>query len=87
MGFHCLRTAEFHRPVHIKPQMEVVAIGRVFQSRKLMATSGVVTDKESKLDCKELMIATCKITKVVLISYVLETKSCMKMCSLVHYWH
>nr|CAB3450045.1 unnamed protein product [Digitaria exilis] len=30
---------------------------------KLMATSGIVTEKESNLDCKDLMISTCKITK------------------------
>ena len=64
MGFHCLRTAEFHNQVQIEPQREVVAIGRVFESGKLMATSGIVTGKESTLDCKELMVTTCKITKV-----------------------
>uniref|UniRef100_A0A8I6XPU5 Uncharacterized protein n=1 Tax=Hordeum vulgare subsp. vulgare TaxID=112509 RepID=A0A8I6XPU5_HORVV len=28
-----------------------------------MATGGIVIDKPSKLDCKELKISTCKITK------------------------
>ena len=48
--------------------MEVVAVGRVFESGKLMATSGIVVGKESKMDCKDLMVTTCKITKVLLIS-------------------
>jgi len=64
MGFRCLRTAEFHNQVQIEPQREVVAVGRVFESGKLMATSGIVTGKESTLDCKELMVTTCKITEV-----------------------
>jgi S1-C subfamily serine protease len=63
MGFRCLRTAEFHNQVQIEPQREVVAVGRVFESGKLMATSGIVTGKEGKLDCKELMVTTCKIAK------------------------
>ncbi|XP_039792497.1 uncharacterized protein LOC120658313 isoform X3 [Panicum virgatum] len=63
MGFRCLRTAEFHNQVQIEPQREVVTVGRVFESGKLMATSGIVTGKESTLDCKELMVTTCKITK------------------------
>jgi S1-C subfamily serine protease len=49
--------------VQIKPHGEVVAVGRVYNSGKLMATSGVVTDKPSNLSCKELAISTCKITK------------------------
>ncbi|TVU04879.1 hypothetical protein EJB05_48019 [Eragrostis curvula] len=62
-GFRCLRTAEFHNQVQIEPKREVVAVGRVFESGKLMATSGIVTGEGSKLDCKELMVTTCKITK------------------------
>uniref|UniRef100_A0ACD5VPQ7 Uncharacterized protein n=1 Tax=Avena sativa TaxID=4498 RepID=A0ACD5VPQ7_AVESA len=61
--FHCTRTARMDDQVQIKPHGEVVAIGRVYNSGKLMATSGVVTDKPSKLSCKELAISTCKITK------------------------
>ncbi|XP_015694388.1 uncharacterized protein LOC102722405 isoform X2 [Oryza brachyantha] len=62
-GFRCLRTAELHNQMQIKPTREVVAIGRIFESGKLMATSGILSDKESNLDCRELMISTCKITK------------------------
>lgn len=64
MGFRCLRTAEVHNQTQIEPHMEVVAVGRIFESGKLMATSGIVLDKEGNLDCKELMISTCKVTKV-----------------------
>lgn len=64
MGFRIMRTAEFHNQMQIEPQREVVAVGRVFESGKLMATTGIVTGKESKLDCNELMVTTCKITKV-----------------------
>ncbi|TKW10964.1 hypothetical protein SEVIR_6G203400v4 [Setaria viridis] len=62
MGFRCLRTAAFNNR-QIEPHMEVVAVGRIFESGKLMATSGKVADKEGNLDCKELMISTCKVTK------------------------
>uniref|UniRef100_A0ACD5VYC3 Uncharacterized protein n=1 Tax=Avena sativa TaxID=4498 RepID=A0ACD5VYC3_AVESA len=61
--FHCTRTAQMNDQVQIKPHGEVVAVGRVYNSGKLMATSGVVTDKPSNLSCKELAISTCKITK------------------------
>ncbi|CAO2171045.1 unnamed protein product [Urochloa humidicola] len=62
-GFRCLRTAEFNNQMQIEPHTEVVAVGRIFESGKLMATSGKVADKEGNLDCKELMISTCKVTK------------------------
>ncbi|CAL5006417.1 unnamed protein product [Urochloa decumbens] len=61
-GYRCCRTAEFHK-MQIEPHMEVVAIGRIFETGKLMATSGIVAEKESNLDCKELKISTCKVTK------------------------
>ena len=62
-GFRCLRTEEFHDPGQIK-RKEVLSVGRVFKSGKLMATSGILSEKGSNLDCKELMISTCKVTKV-----------------------
>ncbi|CAD6209940.1 unnamed protein product [Miscanthus lutarioriparius] len=61
-GFRCLRTEEFHDPGQIK-RKEVLSVGRVFKSGKLMATGGILTDKPSKLDCKELMVSTCRISK------------------------
>ncbi|CAD6335761.1 unnamed protein product [Miscanthus lutarioriparius] len=63
LGFRCLQTAELHNQRQIEPHMEVVAVGRIFESGKLMAASEIVADKEGNLDCKELMISTCKVTK------------------------
>jgi hypothetical protein len=62
--FFCTQTAQINDQVQIEPHGKVVAVGRIFKSGKLMATSGVVTDKPSELSCKELVISTCKITKV-----------------------
>ncbi|KAF0907755.1 hypothetical protein E2562_020497 [Oryza meyeriana var. granulata] len=62
-GFRCLRTEEFHDPGEIKHHKKVLSIGRVFKSGKLMATGGILTDKPCKLDCKELMVSTCRISK------------------------
>lgn len=42
---------------------EVLAIGRVYESGKLMAASGILTDKKSELKCEELRTSTCEITK------------------------
>uniref|UniRef100_A0A0D9XIF4 Uncharacterized protein n=1 Tax=Leersia perrieri TaxID=77586 RepID=A0A0D9XIF4_9ORYZ len=42
---------------------KVVAIGRVFESGELMTTTGILRYNNSNLDCQELMISTCKITK------------------------
>ncbi|KAM0842447.1 hypothetical protein ACQ4PT_058345 [Festuca glaucescens] len=62
-GFCCTRAARMSDQVQLKPHGEVVALGRVYSSGKLMATSGVVTSKPSELNCKDLVISTCKITK------------------------
>ncbi|XP_047094108.1 uncharacterized protein LOC124706488 [Lolium rigidum] len=62
-GFCCTRAARMSDQVQLKPHGEVVALGRVYISGKLMATSGVVTSKPSELNCKDLVISTCKITK------------------------
>jgi hypothetical protein len=43
---------------------QVVALGRGFESAKLMATEGAVTAKRSRSYCEELQISTCKIAKV-----------------------
>jgi hypothetical protein len=63
-GFSCTRAAQIDNQVQTKPHEEVVAVGCIYDSGKLMATSGVLTSKPSGLNCKELMISTCKITKV-----------------------
>uniref|UniRef100_A0ACD5VLW9 Uncharacterized protein n=1 Tax=Avena sativa TaxID=4498 RepID=A0ACD5VLW9_AVESA len=61
--FCCTPAARINDQVQIKPHGEVVAVGRVYNSGKLMATRGTVTSSPSKLNCKELLISTCKITK------------------------
>ena len=63
-NFRFTQTAQIDDQVQIKPHGEVVAVGRVYSSAKLMARSGVVTNKPSELNRKELVISTCKITKV-----------------------
>lgn len=49
-------------------QTNLVAIGRCYESGQLMASSGMLLHKNSILDCQELMVATCKITKVLSLS-------------------
>uniref|UniRef100_M8BQY6 Uncharacterized protein n=1 Tax=Aegilops tauschii TaxID=37682 RepID=M8BQY6_AEGTA len=63
MGFCCSRTAQINDQMQMKPQMKVVAVGRGYKSGKFLATSGILIDKPSKLNCKELKTSTCKITK------------------------
>jgi hypothetical protein len=46
---------------------EVVAVGRIFKSGTLMATSGVITADTDSLDCSALSYSTCEVTKVVLL--------------------
>jgi small nuclear ribonucleoprotein (snRNP)-like protein len=65
-NFHCpcilplVKDAE----EQVKPYNDmVVAMGRVFETNKLMSTLGTLTRRKTKLDCQELKISTCKITK------------------------
>ncbi|XP_066327895.1 uncharacterized protein [Miscanthus floridulus] len=44
-------------------QTNLVAIGRCYESGQLMSSSGMLLHKNSILDCQELMVSTCKITK------------------------
>ncbi|KAM0895169.1 hypothetical protein ACQ4PT_024008 [Festuca glaucescens] len=62
-GFCCTQAARISDQVQLKPHGAVVALGRVYISGKLMATRGVVTSKPSELNCKDIVISTCKITK------------------------
>ncbi|KAL6844143.1 hypothetical protein ACP4OV_025816 [Aristida adscensionis] len=65
VGFHGYQKwkAIHNFRMQVKPYREVVvAIGCVFRTGKLMTTGGTVTRRKGKLDCKELMISTCKIT-------------------------
>jgi hypothetical protein len=48
---------------------EAIAIGRVYESGKLMAASGTLFDKKRELDCDDLKISTCEITKVCCASF------------------
>ncbi|CAL5004234.1 unnamed protein product [Urochloa decumbens] len=59
-NFHCRRIAKLHieEPVYASNN-EVVAIGRTFETGKLMATSGMLTELVSERH----RISTCKITK------------------------
>ncbi|CAM0948746.1 unnamed protein product [Alopecurus aequalis] len=63
MCSHCTQTAQIYDQLQTEPRGEVVAVGRVYESGKLMATGGTLIDKPSELDCKELKMSTCKITK------------------------
>uniref|UniRef100_A0A0E0IK09 PDZ domain-containing protein n=2 Tax=Oryza nivara TaxID=4536 RepID=A0A0E0IK09_ORYNI len=61
-----LSTAQIHNQgqSNVKlSQSKLVAVGRGYESGELMATGGTLLYKPSKLDCKELMTSTCKITK------------------------
>jgi hypothetical protein len=49
-----------HKVVH-KSGGKIISVGRVYESRKLVATSGTVIEK---IDHKEVLFATCKISKV-----------------------
>ncbi|CAL5009886.1 unnamed protein product [Urochloa decumbens] len=61
-GFHCSQMV-LHTEEPDVPPNEVVAIGRTFETGKLMATSGVLTDNSSNIVSEEHGISTCKITK------------------------
>ncbi|KAK1631084.1 hypothetical protein QYE76_005399 [Lolium multiflorum] len=55
--------ASLHHQIQLESGSKVVAVGCLFNSRKLMATSGVVMDKVSRFDTEEFLISTCKISK------------------------
>uniref|UniRef100_A0ACD5Y1H2 Uncharacterized protein n=1 Tax=Avena sativa TaxID=4498 RepID=A0ACD5Y1H2_AVESA len=55
--------ANLHHQIQLESGSKVVAVGCLFNSRKLMATSGIVTDKVSRFDSEEFLISTCKISK------------------------
>ena len=64
MGSRCTQAVQIYDQLLTEPPGEVVAVGRVYESAKLLATGGALSDKPSELDCKELKMSTCKITKV-----------------------
>lgn len=59
-----LCVARLYHEVQLGPGSKVVAVGRVFNTKKLMAASGLVKDKRDISDQKECTISTCKISKV-----------------------
>ncbi|XP_047052534.1 uncharacterized protein LOC124658157 [Lolium rigidum] len=63
VGSRCTQTAKIYDQLQIEPHAKVAAVGRVYESGKLIATGGTLIDKPSELDCKELKLSTCKITK------------------------
>ncbi|XP_047057869.1 uncharacterized protein LOC124664378 [Lolium rigidum] len=61
--FRCTRTANIDNNVKTDTLSEAIAIGRIYESGKLMAASGTLFDKKRELDCDDLKISTCEITK------------------------
>uniref|UniRef100_A0A453LF19 Uncharacterized protein n=1 Tax=Aegilops tauschii subsp. strangulata TaxID=200361 RepID=A0A453LF19_AEGTS len=60
------------RPV--TSSMDVIAVGCLFAYRKLMAVEGkVLIGKQSKFDCTELCVSTCKITKAGIGGPLIDT--------------
>ncbi|KAK1667130.1 hypothetical protein QYE76_055289 [Lolium multiflorum] len=62
-GICSYRATELDEMSQTEVGAQVVALGRGFESGKLMATNGSVTGKRSRFDCEELQMSTCKITK------------------------
>jgi hypothetical protein len=62
--FHTLREARLDNQRQFECHSKVVAVGRCFNSGKLMATSGMLTDNPSRDYREELAISTCEITMV-----------------------
>ncbi|XP_062190248.1 uncharacterized protein LOC133893275 [Phragmites australis] len=58
-----LPVAHLDHQVQLESCSKVLAVGRVFNSRKLMATSGLVKDTISIYDQEEAAVSTCKISK------------------------
>ncbi|KAM0902473.1 hypothetical protein ACQ4PT_019292 [Festuca glaucescens] len=58
----------------VTSSMNVIAVGSIFAHHKLMATEGeVLIGKKSKLDCVELCVSTCKITKAGIGGPLIDT--------------
>ncbi|XP_044383992.1 uncharacterized protein [Triticum aestivum] len=62
MGSYSSCAVDVEERISFTPNIEVLAVGRLFERPKLMASRGVLIDRKSKLACEELGISTCKIT-------------------------
>uniref|UniRef100_A0A8R7TR58 Uncharacterized protein n=1 Tax=Triticum urartu TaxID=4572 RepID=A0A8R7TR58_TRIUA len=60
--YHSLQVACLDHQRQIESQSKVVAVGRCFNSGKLMATAGMLTDHPRGAYREELAISTCEIT-------------------------
>ncbi|VAH72364.1 unnamed protein product [Triticum turgidum subsp. durum] len=60
--YHSLQVACLDHQQQIESQSKVVAVGRCFNSGKLMATAGMLTDNPRGAYREELAISTCEIT-------------------------
>jgi hypothetical protein len=54
-----LPVARLDHQVQLASCSKVLAVGRVYNSRKLMATSGLVKDTTSIFDHEEIAVSTC----------------------------
>jgi hypothetical protein len=69
MGFWHPRTIKISGDP-VTSSMDVISVGSLFAHRRLMAVEGkVLIGKQSELDCQELCVSTCKITKVFLVDF------------------
>ncbi|KAL6616389.1 hypothetical protein ACP70R_038659 [Stipagrostis hirtigluma subsp. patula] len=72
-GFRSPCAIELEKHISFASNTEVVAVGRLFKDCELMAIKGWLVDRESKLDCKELRVASCKITKAGIGGPLIDT--------------
>ncbi|XP_047050399.1 uncharacterized protein LOC124655571 [Lolium rigidum] len=73
MGFWRPRTIKISgNPV--TSSMDVISVGSLFAHRRLMAVEGkVLIGKQSELDCQELCVSTCKISKAGIGGPLIDT--------------
>lgn len=73
-----LPVARLDHQVQLASCSKVLAVGRLYRSKKLMATSGLVKDMTRIFDHEEIAVSTCKISKVhFLYLYMMVTDSCI----------
>ncbi|KAM0873675.1 hypothetical protein ACQ4PT_037913 [Festuca glaucescens] len=73
MGFWRPRTIKISGDP-VTSSMDVISVGSLFAHRRLMAVEGkVLIGKQSELDCRELCVSTCKITKAGIGGPLIDT--------------